>query len=721
MQKLADLKHVAQVRLPRSPSPQGEFLIPQLRGPEGVKVVHADQWQAQGITGKGMKIGILDVGGFLGYKAMLGKEIPANIVVKAFNRSGDIEGNPGVDEEDRVHGAACAEIIHAMAPDAQLYFAAFDTNEETAIQWLVSQGVTVISASYGGHYYPTDGKHNPAIPIINSTHDQGIFWAFSSGNEREDHYKGLFKQGSDGLNVFYNGSNVLGFNANNTGTVQIILRWNDWDDSTVDYDLYLLDSNFKKLSTSADVQSGPPADPVEIIKFQLPQAGKYYISIGGKSGVRAVDYDIFVRGPVALEKSVASGSLGSPGDAAGALTVGAVTWNQTTIAEYSSEGPSDDGRLKPEISAPSGVTSRSYGKFGRVFDGTSASAPFVAGAAALVWNAKPNMKPDDVRNFLLQHAKDLGDPGVDNTFGYGLLDLGSAPNSVSPQLPTSGPNSPTQDALPGEPTLAPLVPTPGVQPTAVALPPSSSGSDSGGNGVLWMALAGGSMVGLSLIIGVVLMIVSRRGRSRSGPPGGYNGPPPYSGGYPPQGGYYPGPGGQTPSGSLPPQYGQAPPVYPQQQTGHQPGYAPQHQQPQSQPQPQPQYPQQYPPQPQQHPAYGQQVQPNQGYPPAGQGLPPQPGYAPQPGNSGQGGYPPQPVYQPPAPQPPGVAPGIPMQAPPQGGYPVSGQGQQPTPPAPGQGGRPMPPPPKGTVPCPNCGRVLAPNATQCDNCGWRKP
>ncbi len=181
-------------------------------------------------------------------------------MVKAFNRSGNIEGNPGVDDFDRVHGTACAEIIHAMAPDAELYFAAFDSNEETAIKWLESQGVDIISASYGGHYYPSDGKTNPAIRLINQTHDRGIFWALSAGNEGKDHYKGRFKQGTDGLNIFYNGSNALGFTASRAGSVTITLRWDDWEASTVDYNLYLLDKNLKRIATSDDIQQGPPTE-----------------------------------------------------------------------------------------------------------------------------------------------------------------------------------------------------------------------------------------------------------------------------------------------------------------------------------------------------------------------------------------------------------------------------------------------------------------------------
>ncbi|NII09457.1 autotransporter serine protease [Oleiagrimonas sp. C23AA] len=61
-----------------------------------------------------------------------------------------------------------------------------------------------------------------------------------------------------------------------------------------------------------------------------------------------------------------------------------------------------------------------------IITGTSFAAPQVSGAAALVWQAYPYFSNDLVRQTLLGTAKDLGDPGPDATFGYGLLDVGKA-------------------------------------------------------------------------------------------------------------------------------------------------------------------------------------------------------------------------------------------------------------------------------------------------------
>ena len=60
------------------------------------------------------------------------------------------------------------------------------------------------------------------------------------------------------------------------------------------------------------------------------------------------------------------------------------------------------------------------------YSGTSLAAPLVSGAAALVWEAFPYFNNDLVRQTLLGTATDLGAPGVDPVFGYGLLNVGKA-------------------------------------------------------------------------------------------------------------------------------------------------------------------------------------------------------------------------------------------------------------------------------------------------------
>ncbi|GAW28894.1 S8 family peptidase [Carboxydocella sp. ULO1] len=66
--------------------------------------------------------------------------------------------------------------------------------------------------------------------------------------------------------------------------------------------------------------------------------------------------------------------------------------------------------------------------------GTSMAAPHVAGAAALLKAVKPDLKQQEIAAILLANAEDLGAPGFDDKYGYGLLDIQKALNNLENKI-----------------------------------------------------------------------------------------------------------------------------------------------------------------------------------------------------------------------------------------------------------------------------------------------
>ena len=75
--------------------------------------------------------------------------------------------------------------------------------------------------------------------------------------------------------------------------------------------------------------------------------------------------------------------------------------------------------------------------------GTSFSSPLVAGAAALVWSARPSLNVGQVEGVLRSSARDVGAAGYDNEFGYGILSVRSALDEPAPAVDPMEPNEDT--------------------------------------------------------------------------------------------------------------------------------------------------------------------------------------------------------------------------------------------------------------------------------------
>ncbi len=136
-------------------------------------------------------------------------------------------------------------------------------------------------------------------------------------------------------------------------------------------------------------------------------------------------------GNMGHDNNPATSHLGAPADALKVITVGAVT-NEGSIVGFSSDGPSADGRVKPEVLARGAQTSTVSPGNNTGYttaSGTSLSTPLVAGAVACLIEARPTWTVDQMRTILFATASDFAANGTHDPLfirGYGILDAAGA-------------------------------------------------------------------------------------------------------------------------------------------------------------------------------------------------------------------------------------------------------------------------------------------------------
>jgi hypothetical protein len=444
LRPLADLPEVTYVRQPASPQLTATS--------EGVTPTHAVAWHATGTDGSGVKVAVLSLG-FAGYASLQGTELPSSVTTRNFRADGQFDAV--------AEGTACAEIVHDMAPGADLYLVAFSTDVEfyNAVDYLIGEGVDIVTSSVGwtttGPYDGTDGNLSWGFQInqkVSEARAAGIFWAQSAGNFRDGHYESAFagvsvSDGSGGTYTLHdfdgNGTWVNEVGRRYTGQhVSALLSWDDWSEPVdQDYDLWIVGypgsgTTWYVMAGSESSQNGGSGQlPREAVQYQVPSdytawyfgiairqystSRDGYLELYSYDGYRTPDFRFAVQ----------SSSLCIPADNPDAVTSGATNVSDDSLEVFSSAGPTNGpggsvtgGITKPDLVAPDGVSTATYGDGS--FFGTSAASPHVAGAAALLKEAEPSRTPGQLKSALEDRAVDLGPTGKDNLYGAGRLDLG---------------------------------------------------------------------------------------------------------------------------------------------------------------------------------------------------------------------------------------------------------------------------------------------------------
>src|SRR5262249_46255665 len=123
------------------------------------------------------------------------KGLPAGVATRSFRKDQNLEAR------DSQHGILCGEVVHAIAPDAEILFANWEPDSPhaflDAIRWAKGQGASVISCSLIMPSW-SDGEgggevHRGLAPLL----DGALFFA-SAGNTAQRHWCGVFAPRDDG-------------------------------------------------------------------------------------------------------------------------------------------------------------------------------------------------------------------------------------------------------------------------------------------------------------------------------------------------------------------------------------------------------------------------------------------------------------------------------------------------------------------------------------------
>ena len=405
-----------------------------------------------GYTGKNIRIGVIS-DGITGFEdAVTEGTLPPITILR--------------DQVGGSEGVLMMQIIHAIAPDAQLIFHDRGHNQiefVQAIDKLISAGAHIIcdDITYIEPFFE-DGYI--ATNVRDRILTYGVLYVTSAGNMALRHYQGTFSE------VEHDGYKWHGFGNDETSSLlfrvssqtagHVVLQWDErFGAATTNYDLFLYDENGSEVGRSVNVQDGD-GDPIEWVRFlnESRDDKEYTVKVVLADGNGNSTLELFVlplTGQLlSMSPQTSEDSIFGQQAVPEVLCVTAAGFENGAVikAPYASQGPVtirypyEEIREKPDIAAPGTVRIPGTDRFEA---GTSFSAPQVAGIAALLLEEDPDRSEFDIRKAIIGSGGDMS--GYSPDLGYGLIHAKNAHSLLFSLFPI-----PTSETRPC--SLTPLPP-----------------------------------------------------------------------------------------------------------------------------------------------------------------------------------------------------------------------------------------------------------------------
>ena len=436
-----------------------------------------------GVDGSGVTIGIISDGLVALQDSVDTGDLPDDVEI--------INGEDGNAAGNLDEGRAMAEIVHDLAPGAQLMFhtgAPTSLDMIQAIEALTAAGAHVIVDDLGFLNEPVF-EDGPVAQAVKAAVAQGVVYVTAAGNSALRSYHAMYQEYNphDGQALvnehdFGGGDRTMAITIEPGGELTVFLQWADRFDGqagAADYDLRLVDASatvsacsltgLNGFCDSVNPQIGTTAPPLEAVALEntRSEAVTVNVVINRYDGAALPLQLLFNgRGFTLNEHHVAGNSIFGHPCVSEALAVGAIEASEPgfdAIESFSSQGPCSlffptaQTRFKPDVIGADGVHT-SLASFAPFF-GTSAAAPHVAAVAALLielGGGPDAVSPAKIRNLLRLGATDLGASGPDSVYGHGAVDAEQAADLLqlnANTAPQSVIESPADDIViaPGEP------------------------------------------------------------------------------------------------------------------------------------------------------------------------------------------------------------------------------------------------------------------------------